>query len=307
MAEFNIARIRYTWRNYWTGATVYVKDDVIRVGGNTYICMIGHTSDAADFSTDLNYTPKSYWLLHTEGYTWRGDWLATTRYVKNDLVKYGSVIYRVLTEHVSGATSIAGDEAKLISYYKTPNWRKEWIPLTTYTIDDVIRYGGYVYQCLEEHTSSTTLGGLEVDQAKWKIKWRGDSWEKDWTISTRYIRDDMVRYGGIVYRCLEGHSSAGSYVLGLENDQAKWEIVIDGVDYKGTWQSSDDSSGTRYKVGDIVKYGPTQWRCKAGHTSTNIFLESSFDIWMPGLGFESDWDSSITYQPGDIVQYGGYT
>ena len=307
MAEFNIARIRYTWRDYWTGSTVYVKDDVIRVGGNTYLCMIGHTSDSADFTTDLTYSPKARWLLHTEGYTWRGDWLASTRYVRNDLLKYGSVIYRVLTEHVSGATSISGDEAKLIAYYKTPNWRNEWQPLTSYTIDDVIRYGGYVYQCIEEHTSSTTLGGLETDQTKWKIKWRGDAWEKDWTISTRYRKDDVIRYGGIVYRCLEGHSSAGTYILGLEEDQAKWEKVIDGVDYKGTWQSSDDSSGTRYKVGDIVKYGPTLWRCKGEHTSTNAFLEANFDIWMPGLGYEALWDSTVTYQPGDIVSYGGYT
>ena len=126
MAEFNIARIRYTWKNYWTGATTYVKDDVVRVDGNTYICMIGHTSDATTFLTDLNYTPKSRWLLHTEGYEWKGDWSPQTRYVKNDLVKYSGVIYRVLTEHLSGNTSIADDQAKLIAYAKTPNWRNEW-------------------------------------------------------------------------------------------------------------------------------------------------------------------------------------
>ena len=307
MAEFNIARIRYTWKDYWTGATSYTKDDVVRVGGNTYICMIGHTSDPTDFPTDLNYSPKSRWLLHTEGYTWRNEWQAVTRYNKNDLVKYGAVIYRVLTEHVSGNTSIAGDESKLIVYYKTPNWRNEWLPLTTYKIDDVIRYGGYVYKCITEHTSSTTLGGLETDQVNWEIKWRGDSWNKDWTVNTRYFKDDIVRYGGFVYRCITGHSSAGTTVLGLENDQAKWEIVISGIVYKGTWQSSDDSSGTRYKVGDIITYGPTLWRCKTAHTTTNTFIEANFDIWMPGLGFEGLWDTSVAYQPGDIVQYGGYT
>ena len=55
MAEFNIARIRYTWKNWWTGSTVFVKDDIVRVGGNTYLCMIGHTSDATTFLNDLNY------------------------------------------------------------------------------------------------------------------------------------------------------------------------------------------------------------------------------------------------------------
>ena len=28
---------------------------------------------------------------------------------------------------------------------------------------------------------------------------------------------------------------------------------------------------------------------------------------MPGMGFESVWDQATKYQPGDIVQYGGYT
>ena len=307
MAEFNIARIRYTWKNWWTGSTVFVKDDIVRVGGNTYLCMIGHTSDATTFLNDLNYTPKSYWLLHTEGYEWKGDWLANTRYVKNDLIKYGGVIYRVLTEHESGATSIVGDEAKLIAYAKTPNWRNEWLPLTQYKIDDIIRYSGYVYKCLTEHTSSTTIGGLEVDQAKWEIVYRGDSWNTDWNINTRYKKDDVIRYGGIVYRAITGHTSAATFTLGLENDQTKWEKVIDGVAYKGHWQGADDSTGLRYKIGDIVTHGPTLWRCKTYHTTSADFDEDKFDIWMPGIGFESVWDADVDYQPGDIVQYGGYT
>ncbi|MAV94529.1 MAG: hypothetical protein CMA31_02440 [Euryarchaeota archaeon] len=307
MAEFNLARLRYTWKNYWTGATTYVKDDIVSVGGDTYICMIGHTSDATTFLTDLNYTPKSYWLLHTEGYTWRGDWTVSTRYVKNDLLKYNGVIYRVLTEHVSGATSIAGDEAKLLAYAKTPHWRNEWLPQTLYRIDDVIRYNGIVYRCLAEHTSSTTVGGLEVDIASWELSFRGDNWRQDWNVNTRYKKDDIVRYGGIIYRAITGHTSAVSFTLGLENDLAKWEKVIDGIEWVGHWQSADDSTGTRYRVGDIVTWGPTLWRCKTAHTTTVDFNETYFDIWMPGLGFESVWNDTTKYQPGDIVQYGGYT
>ena len=307
MAEFNIARIRYTWKDTWTTSTSYVKDDIIRVDGNTYLCMIGHTSDADSFTTDLEYSPKARWLLHTEGYEWKGDWLVTTRYVKNDLFKYNGVIYRVLTEHVSGQTTIVGDEAKLIAYAKTPNWRNEWLPLTVYRIDDVIRYNGYVYRCLAEHTSSTTLGGLEVDQAKWEIKWRGDTWRQDWNVNVRYKKDDIIKYGGIIYRAVTGHTSAATFVLGLEDDQASWEKVIDGIEWVGHWQGADDSSGTRYRVGDIVTYGPTLWRCKTAHTSVIDFSEGNFDIWMPGMGFESVWDQATKYQPGDIVQYGGYT
>jgi len=46
MAEFKISRIRYTWRGAWLGATAYNKDDVIRYGGVTYVCVRKHTSSS---------------------------------------------------------------------------------------------------------------------------------------------------------------------------------------------------------------------------------------------------------------------
>ena len=50
-----------------------------------------------------------------------------------------------------------------------------------------------LYQCLEEHTSSTTVAGLEQDQARWDIVARSDDWKSNWTVSTRYVKDDFVR------------------------------------------------------------------------------------------------------------------
>ena len=42
MAEFKLGRIRFVWQGDWTPATSYVVDDVVRVGGNSYICVIKH-------------------------------------------------------------------------------------------------------------------------------------------------------------------------------------------------------------------------------------------------------------------------
>ena len=74
------------------------------------------------------------------------------------------------------------------------------------------------------------------------------------TVSTRYVKDDFVRYGARLYRCNTGHTSAATTILGLEDDSAKWDIVVDGIVYKGEWQGNLDP-GIRYKVGDVVKYG----------------------------------------------------
>ena len=87
MAQFNLARIRYNWKNVWLPGATYIKDDIIREGGNVYICMVGHISDQTSFSTDLNAVPGK-WLKNAEGYAWRGNWDVNTRFKIGDLFKY---------------------------------------------------------------------------------------------------------------------------------------------------------------------------------------------------------------------------
>ena len=55
MAEFKLERFKYIWKGPWVTATVYKRDDVVRVGGKSYVCLKGHTADAS-FETDLKYT-----------------------------------------------------------------------------------------------------------------------------------------------------------------------------------------------------------------------------------------------------------
>ena len=45
----------------------------------------------------------------------------------------------------------------------------------------------------------------------------GFDWKGNWAPSTRYKFDDIVRYGGINYVCITGHTSAATAALGLEN------------------------------------------------------------------------------------------
>jgi hypothetical protein len=92
--------------------------------------------------------------------------------------------------------------------------------------------------------------------------------------------------------------------LGLSADQSNWDEFNAGLEYKGTW------SGTAvvYKVNDIVKQGAGLWICTAQHTSTTSFITDSTAYWsqfVEGVEFENAWGSLTTYQPGDIVRYGG--
>lgn len=248
MAEFKLGRIKFVWKNTWTTATIYYKDDVVRYGGRTYICVIGHTS-AVDFNTDLEFSP-SKWNLMSDGTDWKGDWTTATFYKLNDLVKYG----------------------------------------------------GSLYLCIDSHTSAATAAlGLEIDLAKWQLFAKGLDWKNDWAVSTRYKINDVVAYGGITYVCNFGHTSAATATLGLENDQGYWDEFNEGLEYKGLWVTA-----TRYKLNDIVKYGAGLWICTTQHTSNAFSTDvANWDQFVEGVEFEDNWNSGTTYQQGDIVRYGG--
>ena len=250
MAEFKLGRIKFVWQGIWAASTTYVKDDVVRYAGKTYICVIGHTS-SPNFNTDFDIVP-SKWNLLSDGQRWRSEWAVSTSYEEGDIVKYG----------------------------------------------------GNTYICIDGHTSAaTTLLGLENNVSDWQTFSEGFDWKGDWAVSTRYKLNDIVNYGSKNYICNTYHTSAATAVLGLEADQGNWDLYTTGVDYKGTWVTA-----TRYKVNDVVKYGASLWICTAYHTAGATFSgdSSNWSQFVEGIEFENDWNSGTAYQPGDIVIYGGY-
>lgn len=305
MADFKIDRIRFRWRNVWAISTTYVKDDIVIYNGKAYVCIVGHGSDSSNFYIDFN-TAK--WELMFDGYVWSGDWQASTFYALDDIIKWKGYIYRCTVPHSSTAAVNQGPDANISNWTlvaTTYNWLDEWTVNTYYNKGDIVRYNGITYICNTKHQSNATAtSGLEADQSKWTIVTRSDHWSGNWSVSTRYKVDDVVKYGGTVYRCIEAHSSAATVSLGLEADQSKWTSVIIGIEYKYDWTAT-----TRYKVGDIVKWGPTPWICVQEHTSQTTLRsdEAKWNVWLPGLGYELVWDPATEYQKGDIVLYGGYT
>ena len=251
MAEFKLGRIRFVWKDQWVTGTTYYVDDVVRNGGKTYICSVGHTA-AADFYTDLEYSPTR-WNQLTDGQEWKGNWSTGTFYKENDIVKYG----------------------------------------------------GTVYICNDSHTSAaTTILGLEANQGDWDVFAESFDWKSNWTVNTQYKLNDLVKYGGYTYVCNTPHTSAATSSLGLPADQSKWDEFNAGLEYKGAWSGSF----VVYKVNDIVKQGAGLWICTQLHTSTASFIADSATYWsqfVEGLEFENSWSNSTTYQPGDVVRYGG--
>jgi hypothetical protein len=128
-----------------------------------------------------------------------------------------------------------------------------------------------------------------------KFNWRGN-----WTASTAYVIDDIVKYGANSYVCTENHTSVGNETAFYSTDLSKWSLHTEGIQNRGEWQN-----GVYYKVNDIVKYGNTQYRVVTGF-STSGFTTSYVTEYLAGFEYEDTWNSGETYQPGDVVTYGGY-
>tara|TARA_Y200000002_G_scaffold363_1_gene344 strand:+ start:10271 stop:15844 length:5574 start_codon:yes stop_codon:yes gene_type:complete len=329
MAEFKLSRIRFNWKSYWSSGTDYVVDDMIEYNGFTYVALRTHAS--ADFYNDLggtDVTPaRPKWKKQSEGKSWKNLWTVSTFYAIGNLVKYGASVYECTESHTSSATFSSATDGLIADINKwtlvavsSADWKYNWTINTLYRINDLVRYNGKVYKCTAQHVSAATiLLGLEADQAKWTVLSDSDTWRGTWSIGTRYKVNDIAKYGGIVYKCINGHTSADNITLGLEEDQAKWEIQSEGIEYvtktdentgviSGAWQEA-----YRYKKNDIVKRGGNLVKALSGHTSTSgnagFKTDTAAGKWgtyLPGTEYEGVWADNVYYQPGDLVLYGGY-
>jgi len=132
-----------------------------------------------------------------------------------------------------------------------------------------------------------------------KFKWRGD-----WAVSTAYLIDDIVKYGGNTYVVTANHTSQSSIAnFYTDLSASKYSLHSESLFFKGNWAAS-----TFYKLNDLVKFGAFQYRCILQHTSASTFaIGSNWQVFTEGLQFEDSYSASTEYQDGDVVTYGGYT
>ena len=239
-------------------------------------------------------------------FVWKDSWAATTTYYKDDVIRFGGKVYICVLGHTSAADfftdlEIVPSKWNLVSDGQT--WKGTWTVATPYVYGDIVQYGARLYIANTVHTSAATTDlGLEADQSKWDLYSEGLSWTGDWAVDTRYIVNDVVKYGGSTYVCNTYHTSAATEVNGLELDQSKWDILNQGIEFKSTW-----GSATRYKINDVVQYGAALWIATTAHTSSTLFSTdvANWTQFVKGFQFESNWVALQVYQPGDIVNYGG--
>ena len=289
MAEFKLSRLKYTWLGEWTAYGRYNPDDIVSFGGKSYVSLETHVANN-DFYADLNYynndtppllVPK--WELVADGTSWVGDWTAATYYRVGDIAVYGGTVYICTFGHTSPPTTIA----------------------------DPLGEQGFNVNGLDSDNNPVQLWAAQLSTA---------SWLKDWNITTFYKLNDVVRYGGRVYRCVAAHTSAGDPDDGLDANIADWTTISIADDWKGNW-----TVDTKYKLNDLVKNGGNVYRCVISHVSAltaTLGLTADISKWQlihDGVQYTGVWSTTVatvtpsgtifspkTYKVNDVVKYGSY-
>ena len=302
MAEFKLDRFKYTWKGDWTAGEEYGRDDIVRVNGRSYVCVISHTA-SAKFETDLNAIlpesdpPQSQpkWIVMTRSKSFLGDWAQGTDYNLGDMVLYDGTVWECTTDHTSSDFSNESGNWSLFAQHIA--FVGDWQSGQSYSEGGLAKYNGIVYKCVRPHTST---GTLEDNLADWEVFYEGIEYRGSWISSTSYRKNDIVRYGGSLFRCIETHVSSGSF------SNTRFELETPGQQFNGDWDS-----GTYYQIGDIVHYGGYMYYA----------IENSIDIdpsraaddstvaWITlaeTYNFVGDWQPREKYRTGDVVQRGGY-
>jgi hypothetical protein len=310
MSEFKISRIRYTWKETWVTGTEYIRDDVVRYGGASWVCIRQHIASA--FATDQTFLANPNdtdlspaWVKMTDGYQFRNEWQTGTLYNPGDIVINGGNLYLCVVSYTSGSTFDDNIDNWVI-YGVGDSFTQEWQPTIRYSVGDVAKYNGIVYRCVIAHVSNNVEIGLEQDQEKWEEVFKGIEYRENWNISTRYRLNDLVKFGGTIFRCKQGHTSSSENPINFEQE-TYWEIEFSGFQYSDEWDAE-----TVYQVGDLVKHGGWLYYSLttnyASRPTDSIYQAKGSIDWRiaaKGINFHGEWSADATYKTGDVVRRGG--
>ena len=303
MADFRLGRLKFNWRGAWAASTAYVIDDIVSFKGNTYVCVVNHTSASSEgawAATDLNIgTPR--WQLHVPGIRIMGAWTANTFYAVNDLISYGANQYLCTGDHTSAASEdlfYSNDINNWSLYTSSTRYQGEWTSGTWYKLNDIVKYGNTLYVTSTAHTS-----GIQFDVTKFGVYLESVKFEDSWGAGTEYQPGDIVTFGGYTYIAKTINTGKQPNIYNVDITQgggvipADWNIVTTGFDVKG-----DYDNATVYVPGDVVQFGGNTYvKIATGVAGVYPTDTAAWSLVTPGLNWKGPWSSATTYQINDVV------
>jgi hypothetical protein len=297
MADFKLGRIKFKWRGDWSTSTGFLIDDVVKYGGNTYVCIVNHTSQSTSpgFYTDLSAVK---WSLQAESLFFKGTYAASTHYKLNDVVKYGARQFRCTTQHTSAA-AVAGvailNASNFELYIDATDYKGTYTTSTYYKVNDVVKYGASLYICTTAHTSSASASSF--NESNFSAYTEGLQFEDTWSSGTAYEKGDVVTYGGYAYVAAQEVAAGQAAPIA---SGANWDLIVPGFSAQG-----DYGSITTYKTGDTINFGGWAYVCIISTTAgQNPYSHpSNWQVINEGFKWLGTYSGSTTYFKGHVVEY----
>lgn len=238
MAEFKLGRLKFWWKGEWTTGHSYVKDDVVRFGGKSYVCTGAHTSGSDDqsFYTALETAPFK-WELMTDGIQWQGQWTTATYYKVGDIVKYGSDTYICVLGHEASADFWDDEAIGWNNFVNGVELEGDWSSSAKYQVGDIVRLGGYTYIAKRDNTNAKPT----VSTDDWGVFVHGLKWKGPYAAETTYFPGDVVKEGSSSYVALVETTGTAPTE---DTQNVKWNAVAEG-----------DSNDVLTTPGDIAVHG----------------------------------------------------
>ena len=309
----------FDYQNEWATSTSYVPDDIVKEGGNLYICTSQHTSTGVTSSWYSSDFP-AYWALFQEGLNFVGAYTTNTYYGINDVITYGARRYRTTVPFQSpadqtatgvGNTSahdmlgIGSDlffppEQNFAAFDNGYVNEGSYIDTTRYQRGDIVEYKGSTYVAI-----STNPYGFQPNESEndWKFLNLGigtggnDAWDQ----TQQYSKGELVRFGGNTYQAdilkIEAHQRpTGIGSTTIDKGVNGWSLLHRGFNWTGTYSTS-----TYYEIGDIAEYTSSAYISVA---STNVGTTPGTDstIWQ---AFAIGDSAALLTTKGDLLTRNG--
>ena len=243
-----------SWTGDWATGTLYKLNDVVKYGGQLYICNDSHTS-AATTASGLE-ADQAKWTVYAEGFDWKNDWTVATRYKVNDLVKYGGYTYVCNLYHTSAATTASGleaDQAKWDIFNPGLAYKGNWVTNGVgfrYKLNDIVNFGAGTFICIVPHSADAAFLTDSLAN-RWSRFAEGVEYENTWNPATLYSRGDIVSYGGYQYIARTVHTAASAAATPPLADliaDGDWNLFSKGLQFESDWTNT-----VSYKIGEVVR------------------------------------------------------
>ena len=226
----------------------YKVNDVVKYGGNLFVCNTAHTS-TADFADNADKFDS-----FVQGIQFESNWRPIKVYQAGDIVAYGGNQYIAKRQNTGQNPHTSTDDWDL--YAKGFNFRGEWgddSTLQDYRIGDVVRVNGYTYVATDD--SQDKEPGLATDWADyWERLNGGFHWRGIWTDDQEYKLGDIVRFGTNSYIAIKSHISEGDDGSSLGGDaNSRPDLDVTGTYWNLLVIGTEVSVLTT--KGDLVYYG----------------------------------------------------